>query len=63
MWRDGGEMESYMYYPYHSRDTKSCGVSWGWERDDGELRVKDGEWVDITMYVKINTPGAPFLAV
>lgn len=58
MWRDDGEMESYMYYPYHERDTKSCGVSWGWERDNRELKVASGEWVDISMYVKVNTPGA-----
>jgi hypothetical protein len=58
MWRDNGELESYMYYPFRLGDAEGdCGVSWTWEQGGGNTKIEDDTWVPVTMYVKVNTPG------
>lgn len=49
MWRERGSLISYMYLPYKK---ESCGAGWDWR-----ARVTAGGWNDVSMYMKVNSPG------
>lgn len=61
MWRDNGEMESYMYYavkPEHF----ACGESWDWTGGRNGGRSKTNVWHEVVTYLQVNDVGAPHLA-
>lgn len=51
MWREGGDLMSYMYYAGMD-SALSCGEDWRWDKT-----ASTGGWMDVEMYVKLNTPG------
>eukprot|EP00892_Ulva_mutabilis_P001975 jgi/Ulvmu1/11779/UM008_0193.1 len=51
MWREGGDLMSYMYYAGMD-GSLSCGEDWHWGKT-----ANSGGWMDVEMYVKLNTPG------
>jgi hypothetical protein len=50
MWRVDGQLES---YNYNIGKVKPCGDSFPFSRN-----VEPGQWFDVVLYVKMNTPGA-----
>lgn len=57
MWREGGDLMSYMYYAGMD-SSLSCGEDWRWDKT-----ASTGGWMDVEMYVKVNTPGLPQLSL
>jgi hypothetical protein len=53
MWRRNGQLES---YNYNAGKLKLCGDDYPFD-----LNVVAGQWFDVTLYVKMNTPGVPCL--
>jgi hypothetical protein len=53
MWRSGGRMTTYAYYPDKPAAIR-CGEDWWWSRT-----VQSGVWHTVRLHVKINTPGKP----
>lgn len=51
MWREGGGMVTYAYYPDKPKAIR-CGEDWRWSK-----KVVPGRWFNVKIYTKINTPG------
>jgi hypothetical protein len=51
MWREGGKMVTYAYYPDKPKSIR-CGEDWNWSK-----KVRAGEWNNIRMWQLLNTPG------
>ena len=51
MWREGGRMATYAYYPDKPASIR-CGEDWLWSK-----KVQSNKWHHIRMWVKLNTPG------
>lgn len=52
MFREGGELVSYMYLP--GDHAENCGRDWGMNGGRGS-----SSWQTAEIYTKMNTPGAP----
>jgi hypothetical protein len=51
MWREGGAMVTYAYYPDKPKSIR-CGEDWLWSK-----KVQSNTWHHIRMWSKLNTPG------
>eukprot|EP00892_Ulva_mutabilis_P009445 jgi/Ulvmu1/6873/UM031_0078.1 len=51
MWREGGRMVTYAYYPDKPKSIR-CGEDWVWSK-----KVQSNKWHHVRMWVKLNTPG------
>jgi hypothetical protein len=52
MWRDDGQLVSYMYYPGHNSPS-GCGEDWKWG-----FQIQDDKMYTVHMYMKVNDPGS-----
>lgn len=53
MWRSGGRMTTYAYYPDKPKAIR-CGEDWWWDRP-----VRSGVWHTVRLHAKMNTAGKP----
>ena len=51
MWRSGGAVVTYAYYPDKPKSIR-CGEDWKWSK-----KFQTGKWHHIRMWAKLNTPG------
>ena len=51
MWRSGGRVVTYAYYPDKPSSIR-CGEDWKWSK-----KFQSGKWHHIRMWAKLNTPG------